>query len=204
MATSLAPSAAAQTPRTSAASAPFDNLLSGVLPSAYRFALHLARNPADAEDLVQDTALSACRAFAQFRPGTNFKAWFLRIMVNGFYSRCRAARREGRTGSAVWLAERHGPMGTVHPHSSDPAHAVLAALEVEHISAAIRALPDEYRTVAALSIVLDLPYREIARILGRPIGTVRSRLFRARKILRHTLILMAQDHGLGGRLIEGA
>lgn len=153
---------------------------------------------------MQDTALSACRAFGQFRPGTNFKAWFLRIMINGFYSRCREARREGRTGAPEWLAERHSPMGTVHPHTNDPARAVLAALEVEHISAAIRALPDEYRTVAALSFVLDLPYREIARILGRPIGTIRSRLFRARKILQRTLILMAQDHGLGGRLIEGA
>lgn len=180
----------------------FEQLLRGALPRAYRYALHLTRNAADAEDLVQEASLAALRGFAGFEPGTNFVAWFMRIELNAFYS----ARRRARSRPAAPLAEeleeealdaRRRAAGT-GVEEEDPARALLSRLDTEEVLAAIAALPEEFRVVAGLALEQDLGYEEIAAVVGCPVGTVRSRLHRARRLLKERLLHLAAEHGLAG------
>jgi RNA polymerase sigma-70 factor (ECF subfamily) len=179
--------------------ATFEQLLQPVLEPAYRAAYHLARNTADAEDIVQEASLLAWRSFERFEQGTNFKAWFQRIVVNVFLTRCRAERRRGisvplvaedadsdRTAAdARWAAE-----------GADPAEAILSRLDVQAVQDALASLPVEYRTVAVLYFVDDLSYEQIAETIGCPVGTVRSRLHRGRRLLWQRLASTARDRGL--------
>jgi RNA polymerase sigma-70 factor, ECF subfamily len=178
----------------------FEELLQAVLDPAYRVALHLAGDATDAEDAVQEAALLAWRAFDTFERGTNFKAWYLRIVTNVCLSRHRQVKRSRISHSlddagddGVSYGERlAGPAGG----EGDPEESLLNSLDTEAVSAALRALPEEYRQVAALYFADDLPYQEIARIVGCPIGTVRSRLHRARRLLKAELYQVAVDRGL--------
>jgi RNA polymerase sigma-70 factor (ECF subfamily) len=177
----------------------FERLLQPVLEPAYRAAYHLARNAADAEDIVQEASLLAWRNFESFEQGTNFRAWFQRIVMNVFLTRCRAERRRGvsvslggdddmgdRTVADVrWAAD--GP---------DAAEAILGGMEVEAVQAALASLPVEYRTVAVLYFVDDLSYEQIAETVGCPVGTVRSRLHRGRRLLWKRLAATARDRGI--------
>jgi RNA polymerase sigma-70 factor (ECF subfamily) len=178
----------------------FESLLSPVLGVAYGVALHLTRNRADAEDLVQEAALQAFRALASFQLGTNFKAWFLRILTNAYLSRCRAGRREAGVTSLdatpEWRLYARTAGTDPSGEDSNPGRTFLSKLETEQISAAVQALPLDYRTVATLYFLEDLSYEEIASIVGCPIGTVRSRLHRGRRLLRQALWRLAEDHGL--------
>ena len=196
----------ADAPRPSAPQAEFEALLSPVLERAYATALRLTRNPADAEDLVQDAALLAYRGFASFERGTNFRAWLLRILMNAFLSSRRKHRAED---SAVSLDDLPNAFIQRQAHelvktdavpaglaAADLARGVIGRLETEQVEAAIDALPEEFRTVAALYFLQDLPYREIASMLGIPVGTVRSRLHRGRALLQKRLWQIARDHGL--------
>jgi RNA polymerase sigma-70 factor (ECF subfamily) len=177
-----------------------------VLERAYATALRLTRNGADAEDLVQDAALLAYRGFGTFEKGTNFRAWFLRILMNAFLSSRRKHRVEDDAVSlddvpnAFIQRQAHelvkadaAPAGLA---GADVARAVIGGLETEQIEAAIDALPDEFRAVAALYFLQDLPYQEIASLLAIPVGTVRSRLHRGRALLQKRLWETARDHGL--------
>ncbi len=179
----------------------FETLLTPVLGIAYRAALHLTRDRSDAEDVVQEAALLAFRAFATFEPGTNFKAWFLRIVTNEFLSRCRKARQSAGTvsldGSCEPSVEDETYAGVIDARGFNPGQACLSNLQTDQITAAIQALPFEYRTVATLYFVEELSYEEMASILGCPIGTVRSRLHRGRKLLQHALRQLAEDNGIG-------
>jgi RNA polymerase sigma-70 factor, ECF subfamily len=177
----------------------FEALLESVLDVAYRTAYHLARNTADAEDLVQEAALLACRHRTGFQAGTNFKAWFLRILTNAFYSRCRksgGARRtvslDEATEAQLYTLAGAGDMG----QGLDPAKAFTDRLDAEAIRAAIETLGPEYRVVTAMYLVDDLSYQEIASILDIPVGTVRSRLHRGRRLLQSALWEIAADRGL--------
>lgn len=196
------PEAAGRAPETPAAdSAPtFEALLTPVLATAYRAALYMTRNQADAEDVVQEAVLLALRGFGGFQPGTNFKAWFLRILTNVFYARGRRAGAAGGTVSLddvppLYLYTKTAAAGW-HAQDSNPAATFLRKVETEQVAAALRALPPEYRTVATLYFVDDLSYQEIATTLDCPIGTVRSRLHRARRLLQRALWTLAVDNGL--------
>lgn len=177
-----------------------DELLSPLLERAYGFALRLLRNRADAEDLVQEGALAACRGFGTFQPGTNFKAWFFRIMVNCYYTRGRRQRREGPQQDLdetpqLYLRIRTAELG-LYQDTADPAAALLSRLDAEQIAGALHALPEEYRVVSTLYFIEDLSYATIADIVGIPVGTVRSRLHRGRRILQKLLWRVAVEGGV--------
>jgi RNA polymerase sigma-70 factor (ECF subfamily) len=178
---------------------PFDNELASVLDAAYATAYRLTGNAADAEDLVQDAALLAHRGYAGFRPGSNFRAWFYRILLNRFYSDYRRRRRRGTEVDLADLPEAHlreqaAALGLVG--GQDAAGQLVSALDGETIAAALDALPDDFHEVATLYFQQDLSYQEIAEMLEIPIGTVRSRLHRARGILQARLWDLAAERGI--------
>ncbi len=187
-------------------------LLGPILNPAYGTALHLTREPADAEDLVQEAVLLAVRGFKSFEPGTNFKAWFFRILTNAFYSKYRKQKRQGIQVELEDAPELHMYTQTeaigLHSQTEDPAGLLMNKLDTEAVSAAIAALPEEYRMVCSLYFMQDLSYQEIATMLDIPVGTVRSRLHRGRRMLQQTLWRVAEDRGivreLAGRAGEGA
>ena len=152
--------------------------------SVHCAALHLTRQPEDARDLVQETFLRAYRTFDSFRPGTNAKAWLLKILYSVFVNRYRKARREPPVvpleeveAQFERLLARSGAEPAPWGWDSGPAP---TAPEVE---GALASLPATYRDVVLLVDVHELTYEEAAAALGCPVGTVRSRLFRARKLL---------------------
>ncbi len=178
----------------------FESLLRPILDTAYRAAYQFTRNPADAEDLVQEASLLAFRAFASFERGSNFRAWFLRILTNAFYTSIRRSGRRIATVSMDDSEDSRSPHETYadtdHDQISDPASIFLKQLDTEQITGAIHALPVEFRTVAQLYFVDDLPYEEISQVLGIPVGTVRSRLHRGRRILKNALLELARERGV--------
>jgi RNA polymerase sigma-70 factor (ECF subfamily) len=182
----------------------FEALLTPLLGAAYGTALHLTRNAADAEDLVQVAALNAFRGFPAFERGSNFRAWFFRILVNCIYSRHRQSKRQGTTielddTPELYLYCQTAAMGQ-HGVMIDPAEALMNKLDQEAIAGALATLPDEYRVVATLYFMQDLAYQEIADIVGCPVGTVRSRLHRARRLLQKALWKIAQERGITSAL----
>lgn len=179
----------------------FETLLTPVLENAHRVARHLTRNSADAEDLVQEAALLALKGFGTFERGTNFRAWFLRILVNAFYSNWRKKR-----GATISLDDEEAPLflyeqtaaAGLHRGDSDPAQSFMRRFEAGEISKALDSLPLEYRSVCTLYFIEDLPYQTIATVLGCPVGTVRSRLHRGRRLLQRQLWSLAEEAGLVG------
>ncbi len=181
-----------------------ETLLLPLLNSAYGTAMHLTRNRADAEDLVQEASLLACRGFGTFEQGTNFKAWFFRILTNCFYSKYRKRKREGtqlelEDSPELYLYCQTAAAG-LHARTEDPATAVMSRLDSEQVGGAIDALPEEYRVVATLYFLQDFSYQEIAEVLAVPVGTVRSRLHRGRRMLQKALWMVAQERGIIGAL----
>jgi len=192
----------------------FTALLEPALSRAYTLALHLTRNPADAEDLVQDAALLAYRGFGTFERGTNFRAWFLRIVTNTFLSARRKKRPETDAVSLddppnAYLQrqalDRIADAGSLADGLSggDVVRAVVEGLDAEQVSRAIGELPDEFRAVASLYFLDDLSYQQIADTLAIPVGTVRSRLHRGRALLQQRLWRMAEDYGLVSSALAG-
>ena len=178
----------------------FEALLAPELDRAYGVALRLARNGPDAEDLVQDAALLAFRGFATYQQGTNFRAWFTRILMNAFLSSKRRKRPEDDAAPLeddlpnAWIQRQ--------AHGGELSLAVIGGLEAEAVQRAVDNLPEEFRTAAALYFIQDMSYQEIAETLGIPIGTVRSRLHRGRALLQKQLWHLAQDHGIVPRTAE--
>ncbi len=190
-----------------AASHSLEELLLPVLGRAYGYALRLVQNNADAEDLVQEAVLAAIRGFGGFQAGTNFGAWFFQIITNCFYAQHR--RRKNLVEASIddvpdlFLYDCATELG-LQGKAPDPARALLAAIDREQIDQALQRLPEEFRTVAALYFLEDLTYAEIARIVNAPVGTVRSRLHRGRKLLQKHLWQVALDLGLVAGGPEGA
>lgn len=156
-------------------------------------ALRFARNEKDAEDLVQETLVRALAAWRQFQKGTNCRAWLFRILFHNFINEYRRATRErawvGRCEPLLSPARRFA--------AGDPEGAMLERLLGDEVTAALAELPDEYRQVVVMADLQGLSYREIARELGCPLGTVMSRLFRARRLLEGPLGDYAREHGIG-------
>ncbi|MBI1966727.1 MAG: sigma-70 family RNA polymerase sigma factor [Gemmatimonadetes bacterium] len=166
------------------------------IEAVHRFALRLARDASAAEDLVQETYLRALAHRDQYTPGTNCRAWLFTICRNVFV---KGAMRDARE-IAVEDAELEA-MGAAGVHgamvASDPTGTVFERTDVDDaVRKALDKLPEEYRTVVALVDIEDQSYAAVAAILGIPIGTVRSRLFRGRRLLQQDLLAYAMDAGL--------
>jgi RNA polymerase sigma-70 factor (ECF subfamily) len=178
----------------------FQALLVETLEPAYRLAVRLTGDPHDAEDLVQEAALRAYRFRHSFQAGSSFKAWFYRIVVNHFYT---SVRRRHDTASLDTLADAHEILlytrsseAGLLPADGDPMTTTVARMAEDDVGRALAALPEEFRTVCTLYFVDDLSYQEIAEILGVPIGTVRSRLHRGRRMLQKQLWTVAEELGI--------
>lgn len=187
--------------------ADFEALFGAVAGTAFGIAMRLTRNQADAEDLIQEAALLAFRAFASFEPGTNFRAWFFKILTNCYFSKRRREKSRPVTSDLddtpdLYLYARSAEAG-FPTQGPDPAAQLLDRLGTERVVAAIARLPEEYRVVATLYFMEDLSYEEIAEVLGCPIGTVRSRLHRGRKMLQKSLWLVAEEIGIVTRPATG-
>ena len=178
----------------------FQALLVDVLPTTYGYALRLARNRPDAEDLVQVTALRAFRAMHQFETGTNFKAWIFRILTRCFWANHRRRQRRPNTVDFddtpdLYLYARSAEHGLPW-QGEDPARTLIDRLGTERVSEAIGQLPEEYGVVCTLYFMDDFAYHEIADVLEVPVGTVRSRLHRGRKMLQKALWRLAEESGI--------
>jgi RNA polymerase sigma-70 factor, ECF subfamily len=188
---------------TTAGNERFEALLVPALAKAYRVALCLTRNPADAEDLVQAASLRALRGFGTFEAGGNFGAWLYRIVTNEYVSRYRQARRRGTELSIDETPEgslASAASGSDWQSTSKDSRVELAGrMDAERIVAAMGVLPEPYRLVTTLYFVDDLAYGEIAQALGIAVGTVRSRLHRGRRMLMESLAALARDYGIGRR-----
>ncbi len=163
----------------------------------YTACLYLTRHREEAEDLFQETYLRAFRFFHQFTPGTNCRAWLLTIMHNAFKNRYRQRLRESRTVEFDDAAHEYEKKVLAHGEAGrdDPAEMLLARLVDTEITEALDSLPEEYRSTLLLVDIEELTYEEAAAVLGCPIGTVRSRLSRARRLLRWALATYARERG---------
>lgn len=170
-----------------------------LIDSLYGAALRMTRNPADAEDLVQDTMLRAYRAFDRFEAGTNLKAWLFRIMTNAYINTYRKKQREPQNVSADEI-EDFDLYQELKNHDSQfgetPEKIVLDRLVDSDILEAIEDLPDQFRLAVVLSDIEGFSYAEMAEIMGVPMGTVMSRLHRGRKALQKRLWDLARDRGI--------
>lgn len=162
------------------------------LDSVYRVALRLAGDPAQAEDLTQDTMLKAFRAWHRFESGTNARAWLLTILRNTFINEYRRARNRAPTVDLDAI-EEFSLFNEVQ--DVDPEGSFFGRIVDESVLRAIDELPDEFREALVLSDMEGLAYAEIAAIIGVPIGTVKSRIFRARKALQRRLYDYALEMG---------
>ena len=165
--------------------------------SLYGAALRMTRNPADAEDLLQETYLKAFRAFDRFEAGTNLRAWLFRILTNTYISTYRSKQREPHLTDVddvedLYLYRRLTASG-LSRSAEDAALERLTAPEVLH---ALDELPEQFRLAVVLSDVEQFSYKEIAEITGVPIGTVMSRIHRGRKALQKALAPYAADEGI--------
>lgn len=170
----------------------FENLALPLLDALYNFARWLSHDPAEAEDLVQETFAKALRGFSSFAPGTDFRAWMFRILRNTFLT--------SRTGLQAKLTvpldpEEEAAAGVTW---ETPETLAVASATREALQDALSELPIVYREVVLLCDVEEMKYAEIAEVLSVPIGTVMSRLARGRKLLRQ--MLAGERPAIGGKV----
>ncbi|MFA6451010.1 MAG: sigma-70 family RNA polymerase sigma factor [bacterium] len=169
------------------------------LDMLYGTALRLTHVPADAEDLVQDTYLKAFRAYDQYEQGTNFKAWIFKILTNNFFNKYKKEKRSPDPVSIddtpdFYLYEK--VTDTMGGGGESPEKEFLNKFIPENIKSAVQSLPEEYKIAFILSDVNEFTYEEIAQVTETNIGTVKSRLFRARRMLQHLLWEYAKEQGI--------
>ena len=170
-----------------------------LLDSLYAGALRMTRNPADAEDLVQETMLRAYRAFDRFEAGTNLKAWLFRIMTNAYINTYRKKQREPKKVSSEEIEDfdLYQELKNHDPDINRSAETVVLDSIVDtDIIEALDDLPEQFRLAVLLSDLQDFSYAEMAEIMDVPLGTVMSRLHRGRKALQKRLWELARDKGI--------
>jgi RNA polymerase sigma-70 factor, ECF subfamily len=167
------------------------------LDALYSMAMRLARNPDDAHDLLQETALRAYRFFDQFEAGTNCRAWLLTILFNNFRNGYRKSSRE-QPATTVEDFERRIDIESMSGNHADsnPETALSGHGMEREVEAALSKLPEEFRDALLLVDVEELSYQEISGVLNIPIGTVKSRVSRGRSMLREALMGYAKERGI--------
>jgi RNA polymerase sigma-70 factor (ECF subfamily) len=161
----------------------------------YNFALRMSGNAADADDLVQETYLKAYRFWDKYEPGTNVRAWLFRILKNSYINRYR---KESKQPNTVDYDEISNFYELIRDEANDPndlQESLFLNLLDDDVSTAVSDLPEDFRTVVILCDIEGLTYEEIAQFVDCPLGTVRSRLHRGRKLLHARLYEYAKDHG---------
>ena len=178
--------------------AEFEALALPYLDQLYSAALRLTKNEKDAEDLVQDVFMRAYRFFDKFERGTNMKAWLFKILTNTFINRYRRNVKERSIvdGSERDTVNERFISREASEYAENPEHYFFERLLSDDILRAIDQLPIDFRMVVILADLQEFSYREIAEIIGCPVGTVMSRLFRGRKLLQKTLRQHAIDCGV--------
>lgn len=165
----------------------------------YNFALRTTGNEDDARDLLQETYLKAYRFWDKYEKGTNIRAWLFRIMKNSYINRYRKETKEPDT---VDYEDVENFYNSIRAESTDPndlQEKIFGNLLGDEASKALTSLPDDFRTVVILCDIEGMTYEEIAEFLDIPIGTVRSRLHRGRKLLQQQLFDYAQKQGMIGK-----
>lgn len=164
----------------------------------YATALRYTKNDKDAEDLVQETFLKAYTNFHRYERGTNCRAWLFTILTNTFINRFRRKKKEREILNADDLRpiEQNFFNREKAEFYQNPERGIVHKTFSADIKTALAALPDEFRTVVILADLNDFSYKEIAHILDVPVGTVMSRLFRGRKMMRRYLVETAYDRGI--------
>ena len=180
--------------------ASFETQAMEFLPSLYSGALRMTHNPADAEDLVQETYLKAYRGYKGFEEGTNLKAWLFRILTNTYINQYRSKQRrpdqqELDEVEDLYLYRRMGGL-EAEKYGRSTEDVVMESFTDTDVKAAIDALPETFRMPVLMADVEGFHYKEIAEILNVPIGTVMSRLHRGRKALQKSLYDYAVAHRL--------
>ena len=162
----------------------------------YNFALRTAGNADDAQDLLQDTYLKAFRFWDKYEKGTNIRAWLFRIMKNSYINRYRKVKREPDKVDYDDVENYYDSIRDESKDTTDLQQKMFGGLLGDEVTVALQRLPVDFRTVVILCDIEELTYEEIADFLNCPIGTVRSRLHRGRKMLQTELLGYAKERGL--------
>lgn len=175
----------------------FDAEMIPHMDALYNFAIRLANDPNDAEDLVQDTIVKAYRFFASYERGTNAKAWLFRILKNSYINNYRKQSKQPFQVDYDEISTYYESVRSERSDTTDMEEIMYRELLDDEVTSALNRLPEDFRTVVLLCDIEGFTYEEIANMLDVPIGTIRSRLHRGRNLLRTSLTQYANRRGYG-------